>query len=117
MVDTEATQLGRSLKALGFQLVDDTKGLRGDLKWRHGSALDTTTYGSIWVSTGVFRAPGVRPGGYRRTLSSWVKPTRIDTSLRNPFAVWEGKDLVALLREMSKRITPKTKWPLAEGDR
>lgn len=104
------------LEAMGFDQVDDTKGFRGDFKWRHRSALDTRTYGSVWMGSGVIRAPGVRPGGYRRTLSLWVKPTRIDTSLRNPFAVWEGRELVALLREMAKRITPKTRWPPDEED-
>ena len=99
------------LSRLGFAQVDDIPGWRQDYKWRHRSALDTSGFGSIWVKTGMLSVNGKRHGGYERVLTRWAPPSFVDTSLGNPFSVWEGAALEALLAEMPKHVSPETRWP------
>jgi hypothetical protein len=106
-----ASELSAALEHMGFVLVDRTKGFRDDVKWRHASARETSGYGSVWVKDDTFSVSGKRFGGYERVLTSWVAPSYVDVSLRNPFSVWTGRELDGLLVEMARRITPRTLWP------
>jgi hypothetical protein len=107
-----ASEIEARLSAMGFVQVDAVRGLYGDVKWRHLSALHRGGgLGSVWVEDGSINATGVRKGGYRLVLSKFHRPTSVKTELRNPYAAWRGLDIDALLTAMEQRITPSTVWP------
>jgi hypothetical protein len=105
------SELQRRFEEMGFKAVNGPDGWQGYRAWRHRSAWKTQHYGSAWMKDGVLCVNGTRSGGYRLVFSAWVRPTRIDQSLANPFAVWEGEDLRRLVAAMEERIGPSTTWP------
>ncbi len=101
--DIKSDEITNRLERLGFALVDDVRGLEGDLKWR---SRKLGVKGSLWVKDNAVHATGV----YERLFGPGLSDAHRPKGCQCRYPVWTGRpEIEALLAKIASNLGVKSK--------